>query len=548
MVRYPRLEVDILLKLPHIMISRCLVVAFFFLSLAANALAFDFVAVGDVLLDRGIRRAIESKGSFWPVRRVARLIQESDLAMFNLESSLSSEWRPGIGRYRFQGKPEFLEGLSKVGFNVAVVANNHTCDFGPEGFEETLSALDGASIKYTGVMGHPLFIEKKGVRVAILAYTDVLNTTPSTCNKLSLADPSSVKTDVESIRDLVDVVIVSYHWGKELGATPDERQRTLAHAAVDSGATLVIGHHPHVLQKTERYKDGFIVYSLGNFLFDNYTEEQSKTALFKCRIEKGRIISPRFIPLVDKGKGPEQAWGKEARQINARLKSAGLNGTGFRSFQFPIKEYKIGGFKVVVYRNKICTEDLQGKEVDSISIPFKSQTITDATYIFDSQGSTIYFILRGKKDGRIGFADFDTASAKLAKPHLDSHTEHNPWRIYPCDLDGDGIRKLCVGVRKTTRFDRTVANRLYIYGRSKEGIYPVWFGTRLGPPFLDFAVCDIDGDGKEEIITLGEKVDGDRMVVSFKHGNFNFDMVGIIESASKRSGLAGFCRGLTKAR
>lgn len=518
------------------------------LLLASNVLALDFVAAGDVLLDRGIRRAMESNGPYWPLRNVAGLIKKSDLAMFNLESSLSSEWRPGTAKYRFRGEPEFLEGLSKAGFNVAVVANNHTCDFGPEGFEETLTALDGSSIKYAGVLGKPLFIEKKGVRVAILAYTDVLNATPSPCDRLAIAEPLTVKTDVESIRDLVDVVIVSFHWGRELETSPDERQRSLAHAAVDSGATLVIGHHPHVLQETERYKEGLIVYSLGNFLFDNRTDARSKAALFKCKIEKGRITSPRFISLVDKGKGPSQAGEKETRQINARLRGADMNGNGLQSFQFPVKEYKTGGFKVAVYRNKISTEDLQGNRVDSITIPFKSQSIMDAAFISDSQGSTIYFILRGKKDGRLGFADFNISSGKLGEPHLDSHTEHNPWRIYPCDLDGDGIRKLCVGVNKTTRFDKTIANRLYVYGRSKRGIYPVWFGTRLGLPFLDFAICDVDGDGIEEVITLGEKTDGSRMVVSYKHGDFNFDMAGIIEQESKRIGLAGYCRDLAQIR
>ena len=160
--RYPRLEADILLRPYSIMIfQQGLVSALCLLLLATNVLALDFVAAGDVLLDRGIRRAIESNDPYWPLRHVAGLIQKNDLAMFNLESSLSSEWRPGTAKYRFRGNPEFLEGIRKSGFNVAVVANNHTCDFGPEGFEETLSALDGASIKYAGTLGKPLFIEKR---------------------------------------------------------------------------------------------------------------------------------------------------------------------------------------------------------------------------------------------------------------------------------------------------------------------------------------------------------------------------------------------------
>ncbi|MBI5676202.1 MAG: CapA family protein [Nitrospirae bacterium] len=525
-----------------------LVGALSLLLLASNVLALDFVAAGDVLLDRGVRRAIESNGPYWPLRNVGVLIQKSDLAIFNFESSLSSEWRPGTGKYRFRGEPEFLRGLSKAGFNVAVVANNHTCDFGPEGFEETFSALDKSAIKYAGVSDKPLFMEKKGVRVGILAYTDVLNTAHSTCKKLALADPVSVKADVESIRDLVDVVIVSFHWGRELEARPDDRQRTLAHAAIDSGATLVIGHHPHVLQETERYKDGLIVYSLGNFLFDNRSEEQSKAALFKCKIENGRITSPRFIPIIDKGNGPSQAGAKEAEQINARLRGTNMNGNHLQSFQFPIKEYKTGGFKMAVYRNKISTEDLMGNKVDSITIPFKSQSIIDAAFISDSQGSTIYFILKGKKEGRLGFADFNMSTGKLGEPHIDSHIEHNPWRIYSCNLDGDSIRKLCVGTRKTTRFDKTIANRLYVYGRSNGAIYPVWFGTRLGLPFIDFAVCDVDKDGVEEIITLGEKADGSRMLASFKHGDFGFDMAEIIDPESKRTGLVGYCRDSVQVR
>jgi len=519
-----------------------LVVVILLCLFASSAFAFDFVAAGDVLLDRGIRRAIDSKGTDWPLRQVAGLIQKSDLAMFNLESSLSSEWHPGTGKYRFRGEPEFLKGISKAGFNVAVVANNHTCDFGPEGFEETLSAIDRASMKYAGVTGRPLFINKKGVRIAVLAYTDVLNSTPSLCDKLSLADPSAVKTDIESIRDLVDVVIVSFHWGRELEERSDERQRILAHAAIDAGAALVIGHHPHVLQEVERYKDGLIVYSLGNFLFDNRSDVQSKAAIFTCKIEKGRITSPHFIPIVDKGKGPSSAVKKEAAQITARLRGSDGQGDRLQSFQFPIKEYKIGGFRVAAYRNKIITADIQGNLIDSLSIPFRYRSIADAAFISDSQGNAIYFIVSGKKDGRLGFVDFNASTGKLGEPHIDSHAEHSPWRIYSCDLDGDGIRKLCLGVNKTTRFDKTIANRLYVYGRSKGRIYPVWFGTRLGLPFSDFAVCDIDRDGIDEIITLSREKNGNKMLVSYKHGDFNFDMTGIIEPDSKKTDLAGYCR------
>ncbi len=173
---------------------------------------------------------------------------------------------------------------------------------------DTQMHLANASIAYTGggpdydSAHRPAIIEKNGVRFAYLAYTDLL---PEFFTRVTAAPASAshtpfvqVQRDIERAREQADVIIVSYHWGTEYETKHNAEQESIAKATIDAGAKLVIGHHPHVQQEIEAYKDGWIAYSLGNFVFDQYFQpEVMQSRIFEVTFKGKDIIGTRDIPV-----------------------------------------------------------------------------------------------------------------------------------------------------------------------------------------------------------------------------------------------------------
>lgn len=300
-------------------------------------------AAGDILLARGVAKTMErAKDYSYPLSRTAEIFRRADLAFANLECPLSTR---GTQINMFRGKPEYAETLTYAGFNLISLANNHILDYGVPAMLDTMEHLEAAGIVHAGVgenifaARQPRIIEIKGVKIAFLAYTEVREGFTYTriphhwaaTSELPGAAPARadyVRADVQTARKEADLVIVSMHWGKEYEHQPTDFQKALGRIAVDAGADLVIGHHPHVIQGVEFRRRGVIVYSLGNFVFDQTAYERRQGMILQAVMDRGGLRRINFVPTLIVQEQPRVAAGKVGREILTLLAdfSVELNG------------------------------------------------------------------------------------------------------------------------------------------------------------------------------------------------------------------------------
>lgn len=271
-------------------------------------------AVGDVMIDRDVESLMEQHGALYPFEQVIPLLQDADLTIANLEGTFTDRGEPAVKAYTFRAPPHLASGLVEAGIDVVSLGNNHAADYGAIGLQDTFVALDAVGLPFAGAgmneaeARRPAFLTVDGLRIALLSYTDVMENTFAGPNSFGVAFGTAdvIDADVRLARPQADVVIVALHSGTEYTDAPHQNQRQLARAAIDAGATVVLGHHPHVLQGVERYGDGLIVYSLGNFVFDLDSEDLNslgprpfQSAVYYITIRDGRAVEalpePVFI-------------------------------------------------------------------------------------------------------------------------------------------------------------------------------------------------------------------------------------------------------------
>lgn len=238
------------------------------------------VMVGDIMMDRGVRRSVESnfEGDYSAFFANTSYLKESDIAFANLEGTVAESGRNVGSRFSFHMKPIVASTLGDAGFDIVSFANNHVGDWDRAAFDETLLQLQEAQVKYAGAGTNytdattPRIVEVRGMKIGFLASTDVgpkwLAATDTKSGILLSSDPKLADI-VRAAKAQVDVLVVSFHWGNEYSPA-NAHQQALAHTVIDAGADIVVGHHPHVMEKVEEYKGKPIFYSLGNFIFDQY--------------------------------------------------------------------------------------------------------------------------------------------------------------------------------------------------------------------------------------------------------------------------------------
>jgi poly-gamma-glutamate synthesis protein (capsule biosynthesis protein) len=229
------------------------------------------------------------------------------LAFANLETTVSGRGVQGGCGYCFRADPRAIAGLAFAGFDVLSVANNHIWDFGPVAFTDTLTHVASAGIAAVGGGADlararaPVVRTAGGSRVAFLAYTNLLPASAGAGQAkpgANLYDERSFAEDIAVARGMADIVVVSFHAGEEYQTAPNDWQTRVYRAAVDAGADLVIGHHPHVVQPVERYRNGWIAYSLGNFVFDqNFSAATMSGLMIEATVQGERVLSVREIPV-----------------------------------------------------------------------------------------------------------------------------------------------------------------------------------------------------------------------------------------------------------
>jgi poly-gamma-glutamate synthesis protein (capsule biosynthesis protein) len=262
-------------------------------------------AVGDVNLGDRIGAAIRSYGSGYPWTSAAPLLRAADLAIANLESAVSTRGTPAAKKYTFRGDPSAVPAVARAGIDVVSVANNHSLDFGAEAFLDTLRHVRRAGIATVGggrdaaAARRPAIVTAGGLRIAILGYSDVrplgFDATPSRPGT-ARADVGAIAADVRAARRRTDAVVVYFHWGTERARTPDARQRSFAAAALDGGATVVLGAHPHVLQPIERRGRRLVAWSLGNFVFGATSAGTGATGVLTIGLDRAGVRWNELVP------------------------------------------------------------------------------------------------------------------------------------------------------------------------------------------------------------------------------------------------------------
>jgi poly-gamma-glutamate synthesis protein (capsule biosynthesis protein) len=240
------------------------------------------------------REILAAHDSAKPFRKIAPLTAAADITFVNLESPFSDSGPYYERGLIFHAAPETIAGLKLAGVSIASTANNHSRDCGPHGVEFTISWLRSHGIEPLGsseseeITHRGVILVRNGIRFGFLGYTfDQQNGNWRDLDaRIAMADPAALCRDVTALRKRADVVIVSMHNGVEYVDKPTPAQIAFAHAAIDAGATLVIGHHPHVIQPEENYRQGLIFYSLGNAVFDQYQREAT---------QHGEIVEVSFL-------------------------------------------------------------------------------------------------------------------------------------------------------------------------------------------------------------------------------------------------------------
>lgn len=287
---------------------KSIIFMFLFVSLPVIVAAEPVVitAVGDIMLAGSGDKTYRRHGYDYPFDATREILRQSDVVTGNLEAPVASKGVEFTGkRFRFKAAPLAAKALKNAGFTHLSLANNHILDFGEEGLQQTLAALDANTIVYSGA-GLSLssarkasIIGVKGVRIALLSYSltypdefyagvDRPGTAPGYA--------SIYTADIRKAKESADCIIVSFHWGGEGLDRPKPYQVAAAHRAVDAGADIVLGHHPHVLQGVEYYGKGVIFYSLGNFAFGSLSKTSARSMIARI-IFDGGISEVEIIPL-----------------------------------------------------------------------------------------------------------------------------------------------------------------------------------------------------------------------------------------------------------
>lgn len=305
----------------------------FLLLLHRSALAEIVVqAVGDVMLGGRWERTVAKDGYNWPFAQIADELRKGDLTLANLEAPLTK--RGGefkAKKFRFRVAPEAALALKKNGITTVNLANNHSMDFGTVGLNDTLEALHQAGVDWVGAgenlaaARRMILYQIQGKKVAVLAYSLTLPAEFWANDLHSGTMPLQERLMLEDVavaRRTADIVIVSVHWGEEGTARLRPYQPRLGHMMIDAGVDVVIGHHPHVLQGVERYKNGIIFYSLGNFAFAARGRTADRTLLVRLHFNGAKRTAelvPVNIRYREVGFQPTVLAGVAADQLIERL-------------------------------------------------------------------------------------------------------------------------------------------------------------------------------------------------------------------------------------
>lgn len=457
----------------------------------------SLVAVGDISYSRGVERIVKKENDInYPFLKIQDYLKNADLVFGNLETPITQGLEIPDFEMIFRSNPGTEQALKQAGFSILSLANNHTLNFGEKGLKDTFNYLENVGIKYVGAGQNgqeayqPVYIEKKGIKFAFFAYNDtdvVPNFYEASSNNAGTAFMRMEKMDeaVKEAKQKADFVIISMHAGIEYTNEPNESQVNFAHAAIDAGADLVIGHHPHVVQVLEKYKGKYIFYSLGNFVFDQPQMRETEEGLaVKIYFDKNGINKISFLPVVMENLAqPRMANKNEADKILKRLKFLLANQDIYfwnDSFQ---KESRAVIYAVTTKNVGISSKQEQ-VDLDNNSILEK--------YDLENGRLTIW------EDKKVVWQ---------------SPSEWWVDNFVLADSNNDGIANINLSLWKAGNFgsskpfwikenDMSVKNHFFVLDFINGAVKQVWGSSNLAEPNYKFQIADINNDGKNELITI----------------------------------------------
>ena len=292
-------------------------------------------AVGDILLSRlPGKHLLAAPDDVFPFSNVRKYFLSSDIAFANLECPIAQRGTPYPGKpenITFRAPLKALTALGNSGLTILSLANNHANDYGPIALSDTINYLTQKGIhvcgagRYLEEASKPVIINAKGIQFAFLGYAEPVWSTRQAqswekyrkiTQKEIYMEPdvslpllpenftgiTALSEAVKSVQQIKQayprrIIVVSIHWGIEHEHYPREYQIKLAHSIIDAGASIILGHHPHVLQSIEQYNNGIVLYSMGNFVFDMASDATYESALFQFAYTGNTLTSLSIIPI-----------------------------------------------------------------------------------------------------------------------------------------------------------------------------------------------------------------------------------------------------------
>ncbi|HML45231.1 MAG TPA: CapA family protein [Clostridia bacterium] len=273
----------------------------------------------------GFANVVAKKGYAWPFSGLVELFSGDDLTLVNFEGTLTESTDAVEKLFNFKGPKEYAQILTLGSVEAVNLANNHFHDYGDQGKLDTMAALDAENIVYCGE-GKTAIYETRGVKIGLIG-----NTFPYKSGQ------RDISAEVRELRSQgCQIVIASFHWGSEYEADFSRDQRNIGRAAIDAGADVVIGHHPHVLQGIEYYNGHYIFYSMGNLVFGGNTDPSDRDsflAQLSFEVHEDSTLAPTLsilpIRLTEQSSGtdyrPVLAQGETAQRILNRILKKSVN-------------------------------------------------------------------------------------------------------------------------------------------------------------------------------------------------------------------------------
>ncbi|HEX9035530.1 MAG TPA: CapA family protein [Ktedonobacterales bacterium] len=269
-------------------------------SATADTRAVSIGITGDVMLARSVGQQILQTNDRFPFNSVADALKGFDLTVGNLECVVSRLGSPQPKQYTFEADPMGYGRLVDAGYSIMSVANNHSGDYGKSAFMDMLTHLPSHGITPVGgganleAAHQPVIRTIRSTTIGFLAYCQIepfsFAATPSTPGHAWL-DAALMAADIRALRPKVDYLIVFTHWGIEYHPVESGEQQAMAQVAIDAGADFVVGAHPHVIQPSSTYRGKPIVFSLGNFVFDEmYSEDVRRGNVLSLTVNGPKLL------------------------------------------------------------------------------------------------------------------------------------------------------------------------------------------------------------------------------------------------------------------